>query len=124
MICKTEDCRKPTKAKGLCRSCAAKAYIQGLDKKCKNPRCNNLIRVNNKTDECYQCKRYPKKPADFNKGSSWYKSNHIKCFNKDCGKTFRARKNQHPKYSFCPTCKARAKHISNVSRWTNRGGFV
>lgn len=124
MICKNPDCTNPiTKASssGLCKSCAVKISVARSNRVCKNPQCRRPIKISNKLGECYRCRIYKRKPANFNKGSSWHKDQKHICFR--CKQPFRGRKNQHPTQSFCPGCKAAVDHIAGGSNWVDMGIF-
>ena len=121
MICKVcgEPISKGAK-KGLCRSCAGRIRVINSGRKCK--KCGKPITKNNSTDECYRCKLYNRTPEKHSKTNTWYKDKRIICYR--CKRRFRARKDQHPKYSFCPVCKTEVKYISDSSHWIDKGGFV
>ena len=41
-----------------------------------------------------------------------------------CKRPFRARKDQHPKYSICEPCRVKNGHLTGASRWINARSWI
>jgi len=105
--------------KGLCRSCAAKASVTDSGKVCS--KCGKPIKASNEEGICYNCKDYkPKRKYTFSKDNPWFLTNMAICWNKNCRKKFYISKNQDPRYSLCPACKA-IRHEMSATNWISRG---
>lgn len=121
------DCREPItrgSKSGKCRRCGHMKENLKQTGKTSGPRicseCPREISLRSVTGKCKWCRgkelRAYKTASLNSKGMK-----DAICYR--CKKPYKARKDQHPKYSYCPSCKAFAKEISPALIWSSRGNL-
>lgn len=93
-------------------------------KKTPEPRlcseCPREISQRSVTGKCKWCRA--KEIRAYN-SSSLYPKDKIKAICFRCKKPYVAKADQHPKYSYCLSCKAFAKEMSPALLWSGRGNL-
>lgn len=117
LTCKV--CGRPIKGKGktgMCSSCVRKTQnmIGSLGRKCDL--CGRPITDYNKSGVCRKC--WQSEGGNTNVERKKPRVDAI-CWNSHCRRPFKARADQHPRYSLCPTCTERKKLMSRNGQWVN-----
>lgn len=121
------DCGEPItrgSISGKCKSCGHRKENIKQTKKVAEPRicseCPREIPQRSVTGKCKWCRakeRRAHKTASLNpkemKDAICYR----------CKKRYKARKDQHPKYSYCPSCKAFVNTMAPGLIWSSRGNL-
>ena len=121
------DCGEPiTKGSksGKCRRCGhMKGNIKQIKKHSKPRSCSECPREISQRSTTGKCKWCRDKEIRTRKTASLNSKGTKDAICYRCKKPYKANKNQHPKYSYCPSCKAFSTAMSPALLWSGGGNI-